>query len=333
MNMFRDWLCRLLGNFHPSCSPRFTGLFGKAAVGFAVGAPTAALLLAPTAAGAKDSDSQLSCASGMAPIVEGWTNALAIPLKNQTVEQALKVDSFCMDKYEVTAGEYTKCVTAGKCTRVNKEHHVESKEKGAKKKATDDKYCTLGVKGKEDHPINCVTKDDARAYCSWVGKTLPTRVQWIRAAGGRDMAQFPWRDRSSVRGPANLCGSECPIDLPKKHEAWTLFNSPDGFATTAPVSQTQADVANGGDVYGLGGNVSEWVLSEGASKEAGRLTDSGTTREKFAGIVVAVGGSWKSFQLKFAETGYYSIPDQSEAFATVGFRCVSSPVSKGSKLS
>lgn len=40
-----------------------------------------------------------------------------------------------------------------------------------------------------------VTLDDAKAYCRWAGKRLPTDEEWDRAARGNTSNEFPWGDR------------------------------------------------------------------------------------------------------------------------------------------
>ena len=74
------------------------------------------------------------------------------------------VDSFYLDKTEVTNEDYARFAQA---TGHRKPYHW------------------IGGafdKGKGKYPIYNVSWDDAVAYCTWVGKRLPTEAEWERAA-------------------------------------------------------------------------------------------------------------------------------------------------------
>ena len=85
--------------------------------------------------------------------------------------------SFEMDVTEVTAAAYQRCVDGRGC---------EAPVNGP--------FCTFGKRGKENHPINCVSWDDADAFCRWVGKRLPSEEEWEHAARGPEGRKYPWGD-------------------------------------------------------------------------------------------------------------------------------------------
>jgi formylglycine-generating enzyme required for sulfatase activity len=88
---------------------------------------------------------------------------------------AVDMSGYWIDRTEVTAGQYAKCVEDNGCDRAGT---------GA--------FCNFKSDGKERHPINCVTWFAADKYCKWAGATLPTEAQWEKAARGPGGRLLPW---------------------------------------------------------------------------------------------------------------------------------------------
>ena len=71
--------------------------------------------------------------------------------------KAVHVDPFCLDREPVLVESYDRCVAHGACRQ-----RVECLEQP------------------RNFPVNCVTWENASAYCRWRGGTLPSVLQWER---------------------------------------------------------------------------------------------------------------------------------------------------------
>jgi formylglycine-generating enzyme required for sulfatase activity len=90
---------------------------------------------------------------------------------------------------------------------------------------------------KADHPVVCVSWDDAKAYAHWAGCQLPSEAQWEKAARGPSGFVYPWGNGWDA--------SKCRHDQNR------------GPETTAPV-QAYPQGVSGYGLYNASGNVGEW---------------------------------------------------------------------------
>ena len=63
----------------------------------------------------------------------------------------------------------------------------------------------------DDRPVNCLSWQRARAYCTKVGKRLPSEAEYEYAAGARESRAFPWGgDLPTCEGAVHGGGESCP---------------------------------------------------------------------------------------------------------------------------
>jgi formylglycine-generating enzyme required for sulfatase activity len=209
---------------------------------------------------------------------------------NEKPYHEVYLDAYKIDKFEVTAGDYEQCVDDGFCTPA----------------ATGDAF-TYGLPGKETHPISGVNWNQAKTYCEWRGKRLPTEAEWEKAARGTEGRKYPW---------GNEPGVSC------EHAFMEDASGVDGCGTgdTAPVG-SRPEGASPYGVQDMIGGVWEWAADwydadYYASSPAKNPTgpDSGEYR-------VARGGSWTFGKLPYmrASVRFRFRPDY--ASNNLGFRC------------
>jgi formylglycine-generating enzyme required for sulfatase activity len=200
----------------------------------------------------------------------------------------ITLPAFSIDKYEVTNKRYKRFIDATG-------YKVPWSQEPAMAPYIWDWQKRMYPDGKGDDPVVLVSWEDARAFCAWAGKRIPTEAEWEKAARGAKGKPYPWGNDWG-NGKANTSES--------------------GLKQTAPAGSFKEDVSEYG-VNDLAGNVSEWV-EEWFAPYPGNPMTSYEERNKYR---VLRGGSW-DYAHSIAN-GYhrqYALP-QSQMTA-IGFRCV-----------
>jgi formylglycine-generating enzyme required for sulfatase activity len=227
---------------------------------------------------------------------------------------------FCIDRKEVTAGEFEACSSIGECKRAPVE--VDWKDITPRQVKVYSTFCNARRPERADHPINCVDFERAARYCAYRGKRLPTEAEWEFAARGSDGRKYPWGDEEPDAKRLNACGAECVAWGAKHGEPMrALYTANDGWEGTAPVGS----FPDGASPFGLldvVGNVWEWTSDWDGSYGKDPAVDptgpaSGTRRVVRGGAFNGGFASW------VRPTQRYSDRPETQSHA-YGFRCARS---------
>jgi formylglycine-generating enzyme required for sulfatase activity len=209
-------------------------------------------------------------------------------MEDEGQAQLLYLDTFYIDKYEVTNSQYRACVTAGACLAPKKLNS--STRAGYYNKPEFNSY-----------PIVFVDWNMARNYCEWRGARLPTEAEWEKAARGPEGSLYPWGEEISCE-EANFSG--CQKD-------------------TAAVSSF-ANAVSAYGVYNMAGNVYEWVSS--LYKPYPYDLFDGREDLEAPGERVLRGGSWLSTDRENeVRSAHREKADPATAKENIGFRCARTP--------
>ncbi len=187
-------------------------------------------------------------------------NPKGVGRQDEQPRRKIYLDTFFIDKYEVTNARYLNFVTQ------------------TGHRPPPDPYSEAEVtssKGIERLPVVQINWYDAVEYCQWAGKRLPTEAEWEKAARGTDGRLFPWGNDAATATHANF------------DREWA------GKDTLHPVGARPAGRSPYG-VEDMSGNAREWVQDwyqpdyyETAPDRDPKGPDGGVLR-------VIRGGSWHS---------------------------------------
>jgi formylglycine-generating enzyme required for sulfatase activity len=166
-------------------------------------------------------------------------------------------------------------------------------------------------------PVNCISKDNARAICAARGGDLPTEAQWEHAARGRgEQRDFPWGNETPRCCTASLIAPNLPEEGCVQHGVEPVGSHQD------PACPTRDESRDG--VLDLGGSMGEHTrdtllsFDDACWSVPGVLFDPLCETE--SGDNVLRGGTWVS-SLGHALSALRYGSSGADASTIVGFRC------------
>jgi formylglycine-generating enzyme required for sulfatase activity len=164
-------------------------------------------------------------------------------------------------------------------------------------------------------PINCVTREEAIAFCIWDGGFLPSEAEWeYAAAGGSQLLEHPWGTTDpSTSDHYAIYGCNYPGGVPDASASCT------SVANIAPVGFASAGAGLWGQLD-LEGNLWEWNQDFYATyvdpcADCAYLTD--TSLDVFRGGSFQIDPAWLPPRRNDVPSG--------NRYYTAGFRCARTP--------
>ena len=216
------------------------------------------------------------------PAGEFWMGAEDGPQDTRPLHR-VSLSSYWFDKYEVTNVRYRQCIEGGGCAPPKDRLMFEDPHRA-------------------QHPVTNITWTQARSYCQWQGKRLPTEAEWEKAARGTDGRRYPWGNNG---------------DVLKNHVRKQEIKTDTGG--TELVGRQVATVSPYG-VFDLIGSVSEWVkdwYAEDFYQVSSAHDPQGPSRGSFR---VLRGGEWNE-KAPNLQASYRSWDDVTYWGPTLGVRC------------
>ncbi len=228
---------------------------------------------------------------GAAPGEEARENLADTFRHRSEPQREVMVQRFSMGKFEVTRGQYRQFAEA---TRRGDDGCFVWAGAAFEKVATND-WRDPGYAQDDNHPVACVSWDDADAYARWLSKKtgkryrLPSEAEWEYAARADTATARYWGgDDSEVCRHANGADRSARTQVPGADQ-WAVADCDDRAAYTAPAGSYRA---NAFGLHDMLGNVEEWMQDCWNGNYRGAPTDGSAWTTGDCTLRAVRGGSW-----------------------------------------
>jgi len=179
---------------------------------------------------------------------------------NERPRHRVRLSGYWIGVYAVTNAQYEKFVRASGHRAPDKADYGEAVWRGQEYPAD-----------KAEHPVVCVSWEDAAAYAKWAGCEVASEAQWERASRGPAGLEYPWGDEWDE--------SRCRNDKNKGDEQTSAVHGyPKG--------------ASGWGTYNQSGNVWEWCADWYDEKYYGKADKQDPRGPAGVSARVFRGGCW-----------------------------------------
>ena len=238
--------------------------------------------------------------------IMGLTDEDPLDIQNAG-RKKVTVSSFYIDRFEITNKEYRDFISDLSGDDRNKRLPDSTAWDEAASRANWKTY--FYGSERSDYPVVAVTWTDAKEYCKWEGKRLPTEAEWEYAArAGRVGGVYPWAGFS----PRDPQGRYLANFNPGRQG-----QAADGYAFTAPVGSYPP---NRWGLHDVAGNVAEWVQDAYTPSYSALSGLDPVYKDPEENRRVVRGGSWASNAFQIG-VGVRNYQEKSNASARIGFRC------------
>ena len=204
---------------------------------------------------------------------------------DESPQRTVYLDAYAIDKYEVMVEQYAAYLKKSGAEPPDFWDRVNQKEDG-------------------NRPVVGVDWLDAKDFCEFYGKQLPTEAQWEKAARGTDGRKYPW-------------GNDDPGPLFANFSSGVSFSYSKSLAAVGSYESGKSPYG----VYDMVGNVWEWVLDNYDKAYYQVASPKNPAGPSTSDYKVIRGGSWSKRPAVARSAGRMFLSPNTRS-NSLGLRCV-----------